>query len=109
MDITRNQKVKRREPDSGLRKRSQGNTTSNTKKDNVDDYSIIIDGKKYEMAEDLRDLPEIDYNDPDVKKWWKEEEGEFRRRHPNLTHEEAMKIAEENLKKIRKKLNLNNV
>ncbi|OGQ33473.1 MAG: hypothetical protein A3F16_08745 [Deltaproteobacteria bacterium RIFCSPHIGHO2_12_FULL_43_9] len=61
------------------------------------------------MAEDLRDLPEIDYNDPDVKKWWKEEEGEFRRRHPNLTHEEAMKIAEENLKKIRKKLNLNNV
>lgn len=57
------------------------------------------------MAKDLKDLPEIDYNDPNVQKWWKEEEEEFRKKHPNLTHEEAMKIAEKNLKKINKKIN----
>lgn len=56
------------------------------------------------MAEDLKNLPEIDYNDPDVQKWWKEEEKEFKKKYPNLTHEEAMKIAKENLKKIGKRI-----
>ena len=93
MDTTTNLKKKRKESERGSGKQCHDNITENIERNGTDDFTVIIEGEKYEMAEDLKDLPEIDYNDPDVKKWLEEEEKEFKKKHPNLTHEEAMKIA----------------
>jgi hypothetical protein len=60
----------------------------------------MLNGEWIEMASDLKNLPEIDYNDPQVQKWMEETQAEWKKRHPNLTHEELIKSVE---KKIREK------
>jgi hypothetical protein len=54
------------------------------------------------MSDDLKDLPEIDYENPDTKKWIKQEDDAFRNRHPNLTYEEASKSIDKRISKLKK-------
>jgi tRNA U55 pseudouridine synthase TruB len=76
---------------NGEAKQSRDNTTTSSKSD-----GYMLNGEWIEMASDLKDLPEIDYNDPDVQKWREETQAEWKKKNPNLTHEELIKSVEEN-------------
>jgi len=71
-------------------------------KESIYDGTFVIDGIPYKMGGDLKDLPELDENDPKVKKWLKEEDEAFRKRHSDLTYEEAMKTARKKVAEIEK-------
>lgn len=88
MDTIQNRKLKKRDYEHGLEKSSLDSITTDLEND--EDFSVIVDGKVITMAPDLKDLPEIDYDDPDVQKWLKEEDEKFREKFPNLTHAEVM-------------------
>jgi hypothetical protein len=47
----------------------------------------------------LKDLPEINYDDPDVKKWIEETEAEWKKNNSTLTHEELIRSVDEKILK----------
>lgn len=53
------------------------------------DDEIEVDGKILKMPDDLKDLPEMDYDDPAVKKQIAAEDAERIRKYGRLTCEEA--------------------
>ena len=86
MDTIRDQKQKKKESEPTLEKQSQDNITKD-----LGDKFYYLNGELIEIADDLLDLPEFDYDNPEMKAWMDEEDAEFRRKFPNLTHEEAGK------------------
>ncbi len=97
MDTTQDPKKKRKRLELGWAKSSQDNTIESTRRN-----EIKLDGKVFRMAKDLATLPEIDYEDPQVKEWLKHEDSKFRKRHPHLTYREADKQINQNISKLRK-------
>lgn len=65
-----------------MERSSPGNITDDTKSND------------WGMAIDLKHLPEINYDDPDVQKWMDQEQARWRKRHPNLTHETLIRTVE---------------
>lgn len=94
MDITHDLKRKRRKSEPTSEKRSPDNTTDASKEGN----GYFADGEWIEMAADLKDMPEIDYNDPEVQKWMEETEIRWKKNNPTLTHDELIEGVE---KKVR--------
>lgn len=80
MDISHDLKKPKEKSEHGLEKQSRANTAPET---------VEVDGKIYKMPEDLKNLEEINYDDPDVKKWLAEQEAESIRLYGKLTCEEA--------------------
>ncbi len=60
----------------GLEKQAQDNPTVNINDVEPGKDDLTIDDKICQMPADLKDLPEINYSDPEVKKWMAEEEAE---------------------------------
>lgn len=88
MDTTQDRKRKSEELENGLQTSSLANTTGNLENDDLGD-SIVLNGEVIEVAPDLKILPELDENDPDVRRWMEEEEKRYREKYPNITREEA--------------------
>lgn len=93
MDTTHDLKKKKRKPEPTLEKQFQDNIEKCSKGD-----GYFADGKWVEMAADLKNLPEIDYTDPNVQKWIKETESRWKKNNPKLTHDELIEAVE---KKVR--------
>lgn len=85
-----------------MEKRSRDNTAQKTNKDTY----TLDDGRVVQMAPDLKDLPEFDWDDPDQKKWAEEQLEKWRKKEPNLTSEELDRRVDallESEKELRKK------
>lgn len=81
-----------------MERSSQGRPTENSKSPDPD--NIEINGEVFKMAPDLKGLPEIDEEDPEIKKILNEEDEAFQKRNPNLTYDEATKIIEKRLEEL---------
>lgn len=84
-----NPSKKRKESEHGSEKSIQGNRTGASKKRRLADDEIEVNGEIIKMAEDLKDLPEIDYDDPEVKEWMAEEQARSIRLYGRMTSEEV--------------------
>lgn len=82
MDTSHDLKRPKRKSEHGLEKSSQGSIGQKA-------GELQVDGKCYEMPHDLKDLEEIDYENPGVKKWLEEEKAGSIRRYGRLTAQEA--------------------
>ena len=71
MDTTQDPKKKNEKSEPISEKPSQGNTTD-------------------DMAEDLKSLPEIDYDDPEVQRWVTELDEKWRKNQPRFSQEAAL-------------------
>lgn len=63
----------------------------------------MLSGEKIKIADDLRNLPEFDWDDPKNQKWAQEEEQRFKDVYGRISHEEIFQLAD-----LRKKIHTNN-
>ena len=102
MDIIRNQKSEKKKSARTSEKLSRDNTDP---KINDDTYTLD-DGRTIEMAPDLKNLPEFDWDDPQQRKWAEEQLEKWKKKNPKLTQEEVDRRIDEILeseKELRKK------
>lgn len=101
MDISQDPNKKKKGSELDSERSSQDSLISDSR--NADPLDTIeIDGQVIRVADDLKGLPEFDYDDPENKKWIEEEDAAFRRRHPHLTYEEATRNIEKRLAELAK-------
>lgn len=81
MDIIRDLKLRRKRNEPGSEKRSPDNTSTGTEEN--------------EMAEDLRDLPEFDYENPEMKVWMEQEEARQRQTLANVKREDVVAFVDQ--------------
>ena len=89
MDISHDLKKQKRKAEHGLEKLSQNNIAPQTDNSCFTEGVIEVGGKVYRMPDDLNDLKEIDYSDPDVKIWIEKEKAESIQKYGNITTEEV--------------------
>lgn len=100
MDTIQEANKKRKRLESGLEKSSPVRPITDSKKDELSEDEIEVNGKIIKMADDLKSLPEIDYQDPKIKKQLEQEDAEFCKRHPNLTYEEAERMINKRINEL---------
>lgn len=61
---------------------------------------VEFEGRIYKMPADLKALPDLDLNDPDVKRWLKEQEQKARSKYPDLTYDEIQKHPDKSFDEI---------
>lgn len=96
MDISRDLRKRKKEPEPTSEKPFQDSLT-----EELGNGEYFHNGKRVTPADDLKDLPEVDYNDPEVKKWIAETEERWRKNNPHLTHPELIEAVD---RKIGKKI-----
>lgn len=79
MDISRDLGKRRKKSESGSEKLSRANTAPET---------VEVNGKTYQMPDDLKGLPEFDWDDPINKKWAQIEQERFIKKYGRLTSEQ---------------------
>lgn len=89
MDISQDLNQQKRQTEHGLEKLSQDNIALQTDNSTLTQGTIERDDKAYLMPDDLNDLEEIDYNEPNVKIWLEKEKVESLQKYGKLTAEEA--------------------
>jgi hypothetical protein len=88
MDISQDQKKQKRKSELGSEKRSRDSFALKG-----DKGVILIDDKPYQMPPDLRELKEVNYDDPEIKKRLVELETESLKKYGKLTPEELEYMA----------------
>lgn len=94
MDTSQNQDQKKNESEFISAKQSHDNTIRNLKSD-----GYHLNGKWISVSPDLKNLPEIDYQDPAVQAWIEEIEADRKKRGPKLTHKELIQSVESKMSK----------
>ena len=92
MDTTQDQKAPKRKSGPGLEKSSLGKATKGSKSD--ERPFIVIDGKLITMEEDLVDLPEADYDDPEIQAMIQEDLDRWEKKFGRLTSEQVEELAQ---------------
>lgn len=90
MDITTNQKLKRKRSERASAKRSQDSTLGNMGRNTATDKSTNV-----------KNFPDFAYDDPHVQEWIENRKKVLKKKNPNLTHEDFLKT-------IRKKITFYN-
>ena len=89
MDISPDLKTQKIKLEHGSEKSSPGNIGQKTSDSVLTESTIEVDGKLYQMPDDLNDLEEIDYSDRGVENWLGKEKAESIQKYGKITPEEA--------------------